>query len=128
MNFDENCLKQNLLRYLFIYLFTVWVFFHEHSRFAEQQGKGGIYFFNSSLPPASVRQLDISWVIYAGSSPLYIASSRNRTENLWFPGASRYFNSSNGTLRFPYFCNPVATAEMSQVNLIVRSLNQSLYC
>ena len=25
---------------MFVYLFTVWVFFHKNSRFAEQQGKG----------------------------------------------------------------------------------------
>ena len=42
-------------------------------------GEEGGHFFNSSLllPPASQ------------SSPLYIASSRTRTGNLWFPSTSR---------------------------------------
>ena len=30
--------------------FSIWVFFHEHSLFTGQQGKGGGYLFNSSLP------------------------------------------------------------------------------
>ena len=35
------------------------------------------------------RHLDISWIIAAESSPLRIADSQARTENLWFPNASR---------------------------------------
>ena len=70
--------------------FSIWVFFHEHSRLTEQQGKGeGIYL----TPPHHFRplhrHLDISWVIAAESSPLHIAGGRNRTGNLWFPSASR---------------------------------------
>ena len=34
---------------------SIWVFFHEHSRFTGQQGKGEGMYFNSSVPfpPAS---------------------------------------------------------------------------
>ena len=69
--------------------FSIWVFFHEHSRNTGLQGKGeGI-----SLTPhyhfhPLHRQLDISVAITAERSPLYIASSRTRTGNLWFPSAS----------------------------------------
>ena len=71
-------------------LFSIWVFFHEHSRFIGQQGKvegislTPLYHFH---PPH--RHLDISRAIIAESSPLHIASSRARTGNLWFPSASR---------------------------------------
>ena len=34
------------------------------------------------------RHLDISRVITAESSPLHIASSRNRTRNIWLPNSS----------------------------------------
>ena len=59
--------------------FSIWVFFHEHSRMTGLQGKGeGI-----SLTPhyhfhPLHRQLDISRAITAESSPLHIASSRTR--------------------------------------------------
>ena len=71
--------------------FSMWVFFHEHSRITGLQGKReGI-----SLTPhyhfhPLHRHLDISQAITAESSPLHIASSRTRTGNLWFPSASRY--------------------------------------
>ena len=73
-----------------VFFFSMWVFFHEHSRITGLQGKGeGI-----SLTPHSYfhplhRHLDISRDFIAESSPLYIASSRTRTGNLWFPSASR---------------------------------------
>ena len=57
--------------------FSIWIFFHEHSRITGLQGKGeGI-----SLTPhyhfhPLHRHLDISRAIAAESSPLYIASSR----------------------------------------------------
>ena len=35
------------------------------------------------------RHLGITRVITAENSPLHIATSRTRTENLWFPSASR---------------------------------------
>ena len=56
------------------FFFSIWVFFHEHSRFTGQQGKGkGIYL----TPPYHFhplhRHLDISRAITAESSPLQIA-------------------------------------------------------
>ena len=70
--------------------FSIWVFFHEHSRITGLQGKEeGI-----SLTPhyhfhPLHRHLDISRAITAESSPLRIASSRTRTGNLWFSSAKR---------------------------------------
>ena len=71
--------------------FSVWVFFHEHSRIIGLQGKGeeGI-----SLTPhyhfhPLHRHLDINRAITAECLPLHIASGRTRTGNLWFPIASR---------------------------------------
>ena len=75
--------------YLILFFFSIWVFFHEHSRFTGQQGKGKaislspLYHFHPLH-----RHLDISQAITANSSPLHIARSRNRTGNLWFPSAS----------------------------------------
>ena len=63
--------------------FSIWVFFHDHSRITGLQGKGeGI-----SLTPhyhfhPLHRHLDISRAITAESSPLHIASSRTRPGNL----------------------------------------------
>ena len=74
----------------FTYFFPSWVFFHEHLRITELQGKEeGIpltphYHFHPLH-----RHLDISWAIAAESSPLHIGSNRARTGNLWLPGASR---------------------------------------
>ena len=54
---NHSSLLAKLKAYAFF--FSIWVFFHEHSRFTGQQGKGrgggGGYLFNSSLPlpPAS---------------------------------------------------------------------------
>ena len=73
------------------FFFSIWVFFHKHSRITGLQGKGeGI-----SLTPhyhfhPLHRHLDISRAITAESSPLHIASSRTRAGNLWFPSPSRY--------------------------------------
>ena len=72
-----------------IIFFSMWVFFHNHSRITGLQGKGeGI-----SLTPhyhfhPLHRHLDIGWVIMADSSPLPIGISRTRTGNLWFLSAS----------------------------------------
>ena len=72
----------------FFCFFSIWVFFHDHSRITGLQGEGeGI-----SLTPhyhfhPLHRHLDISRAITAESSPLHIASSRTRTWNLWFPSA-----------------------------------------
>ena len=78
-----------IILYIYIYIYSIWVFFYENSRITGLQGKGeGI-----SLSPhyhfhPFHRHLDISRAIAAGSLPLYIASSRTRTGNLWFPSAS----------------------------------------
>ena len=66
-------------------IFSICVFFHEHSRFTGQQGKGEViclipfYHFHSLH-----RHLDISRVITLGSTPLHIAIRGTRTWNLWF--------------------------------------------
>ena len=70
------------------YLFSIWVFFHKHSRFTGQQGKGEAI----SLHPLCHFQplhLDISRAIIVESSPLHITSIRTRTWNLCFQSASR---------------------------------------
>ena len=71
------------------FFFSIWIFSHDHSRTTGLQGKGE----RISLTPRYHfhplhRHLDISRAITAESSPLRIASSRNRTGNLWFPRAS----------------------------------------
>ena len=68
----------------------MWVFFHEHSQFTGQQGKGEAISLTPlyHLHPLH-RHLDISRAIAAGSSPLHIASSQTQTRNLWFQSASR---------------------------------------
>ena len=65
--------------------FSIWVFFHEHSRFRGQQEKGETIFLTPlyHFHPFH-RHLDIGCAITAESSLLHIASSRNRTGNLFF--------------------------------------------
>ena len=86
-------LYSNLLICLLLHLFTVndvnarcffciWVFFHEDSRFTRQQRKEEATSLTLYHCHLLHRHLDISWVITAESSPLHIASSRTRTENL----------------------------------------------
>ena len=64
---------------------NIFFFFHEHSWFTGQQGKGEVisliplYYFHLLH-----RHLD-SQAITAESSPLHIATSRTRIGNLWFP-------------------------------------------
>ena len=54
-----------------IFFFFIWVFFHEHSRFAGQQGKGeDIYLTPLYHFDPLHGHLDISRAIAAGSSPL----------------------------------------------------------
>ena len=73
-----------------VFFFSMWVFFHEHSRITGLQGKGeGISLTPQYHSPPLHRHLDISRAITPESSPLHIASSRTRTGNLWFPSASR---------------------------------------
>ena len=69
----------NKFRKFFFFFFSTWVFFHEHSRITELQGKAeGIpltphYHFHPLH-----RHLDITRTITAESSLLHIASSRTR--------------------------------------------------
>ena len=52
--------------------------------------EGGGHFFKCSLPlPPASQSFRLSRAITAESSLLHIASSRTRTRNLWFLGASR---------------------------------------
>ena len=68
------------------FFFSIWIFFHNHSRITRLQGKGeGISLTPHYQFPPLHRHLDISWAITAESSLLYIGSSRTRTRNLWFP-------------------------------------------
>ena len=86
----SNLINSPVLDLIFFFFFSMWVFFHEHSRFTGQQGKGeGIYLTPLYHFHPLHRHLDISWAITAEGSPLHIAGSRTRTRNLWFPGASR---------------------------------------
>ena len=71
-------------------LFSIWISFHELSRFTGQQGKAEVI----SLTPLCHfqplhRYMDIRRVIIVGSSPLHIASSRTWTGNPWLQSASR---------------------------------------
>ena len=70
------------------FFFSIWVFFHEHSRFTGQRGKGVIYLTSLFYFHQLHRHLDISRAINSESSLLHIASSRTRTGNLWFPSTS----------------------------------------
>ena len=76
---------------LFLYIFfSNWVFFHKHSLFTGQQGKGEDIFLTPlcHFHPLH-RHLNIRRAITAESSPQYIASSRTRTGYFWFLSASR---------------------------------------
>ena len=62
--------------------FSIWVFFHEYSRFPGKQGKKeGISLTPLYLQPLHTRS-DIRRAITADSSPLHIASSRKQTRKL----------------------------------------------
>ena len=72
------------------FFFSIWVFFHKHSLFTGQQGKGeGIFLTPLYHFHQLHRNLHISRVITAESSPLHIASSQTQTGNLWSMSASR---------------------------------------
>ena len=72
------------------FLFSIWVFLHNHSQITGLQGKGwwGKHFFNSSLPLLHTLQTHISQAITAESSPLHIASRWTRSRNLWLSSTS----------------------------------------
>ena len=81
--------KSTLSNWIYIF-FSIWVFFHAHSRFTGQEGNGeGVYLTPLNHFHPLHRHLGISRMITADSSPLLIASSRTGTGNLWFPSASR---------------------------------------
>ena len=70
--------------------FFIWVFFYGHSRITGLQGmREGILLTPHYHFYLLHRHLGISRAITAKSSPLYIASSRTGTRNLWFPSAIR---------------------------------------
>ena len=72
----ENLFRGTFVHSFFVF-FSIWVFFHEHSRFTGQQGKGeGIYLTPLYHFHPLHRHLDISQAITAESSPLHIAGSR----------------------------------------------------
>ena len=63
------------------FFFSIWVFFHEHSRFTGQQGKGeGIYLTPLYHFHPLRGHLDISWAIAAESSPLHMPRSITTTQ------------------------------------------------
>ena len=69
---------------IFEHLFSTWVFFHEHSQFTGQQGKGeAISFILFYLFHLFNRHFDICQVITTASSPLHIASSHTQIRNFW---------------------------------------------
>ena len=75
--------KHVVMFFCFLFFFSIWVLFHEHSRITGLQGKGeGI-----SLTPHHHfyplhRQLDISRAITAESSPYLLTSVLMKTSNL----------------------------------------------
>ena len=86
----KECVKRKRPLGAFLFFFSIWVFFHEHSLFTGQQGKGeGIFLTPLYHFHPLHRHLDISRAIAAGNPPLHIASIQTRTGNLWFPSDSR---------------------------------------
>ena len=88
-DFNFEKLKSLGQRFLFycIFLFYLGFFF---SRITELSGKGeGISITPHFHFHPLHRHLDISQVITAESSPLYIGSSWTQTGNLWFPRTSQ---------------------------------------
>ena len=68
-----NPMKMN---FDFFFFFSICVFFHEHSRFTGQQGKGEDIFLTPLYHFCSLHiHLDISQAITAESSPLHIVAA-----------------------------------------------------
>ena len=67
--------------YYYYYYFSIWVFFHEHSRITGlTAGEGGGHFLTPHYHFHPLhRHLDISRAITPEGSPLHIASVRTRT-------------------------------------------------
>ena len=75
------------------FLFSIWVFLHNHSQITGLQGKGWGGGGSISLTPhyhfyTLYRHLHISQAITAESSPLHIASRWTRSRNLWLSSTS----------------------------------------
>ena len=82
--------------------FSIWVFFHEHSRFTGQQGKGQVICLTPLYHYYPLcRHWNISRATTAEISPLHIASSRTQTRNLWLP-----ITSTHATCYTPSACTP----------------------
>ena len=80
----QNKIKPQEQNLKYTFFFSIWFFFHEHSRFRGQQGKGeGIYLTPLYHFPPLHRHLDISRATTAESSRLHIAGGWTRTGNLW---------------------------------------------
>ena len=77
-----NEIADKFTKVFFCFFCSIWVFFHAHSRLAEQQGKGeAVYLTPFYYFHPLHKHLDISQAITAESSPLHIGSSRTRTRN-----------------------------------------------
>ena len=78
-------LRRTLVVVVVVLCFFYLGLIHEHSQITKLQGKGeGISLTPHYHVRPPDRQLEISWEITAESSPLHIASSWTRTENLFF--------------------------------------------
>ena len=91
MLYDATYLLLIFCRFFYVcfVFFSIWVFFHNHSRITGLQGKGkGIPLTPHYDFHPLHRHLDINRGITADSSPLHIGSSRTRTGKLWIPSAS----------------------------------------
>ena len=78
-----NKKRSKVHKHSFIYFcFSIWVFYHEHSRIAGQQGKGEVIYLTPlyHFHPLHSR-LDIGRAIAAGGSPLRMAGSRQADSN-----------------------------------------------
>ena len=72
-----------------MFFFSVWSFFHKHSRFTGQPVKGKIISLTSLCHFHPLyRHLNISQAITAESSLLHLGISPTQTGNLWFSSAS----------------------------------------
>ena len=72
-----------------MFFFPISVYFHEHSRITEMQGKEeGISLTRHFHFQPLHRHLDISRAITVESSPSHIASRRTQTGNFWFPSVN----------------------------------------
>ena len=88
-SWSPTLLKQNsiVVVFLWIFFFSIGVFFHNYSRITGLQGKGeGISLIPHYHFHQLHRYLDIRRAISAESSPLHIGSSRTRTGFSYNPG------------------------------------------